>query len=95
MRKASEPGPAAVPFVHAAAGTVADAAAGWQRSIPTDTFGELRELCERRDTGSLSEAEFTARNAALLQCHDRRLSTSSPLLISGKDAYAEERAASW
>ena len=96
MRNASKPGPSAVPFVQAAAGTVAKPAPGRRRS-PTqpDAFSQLRELCARRDAGILSESDFAPRNAALLQGLNRRLSTKSPLLISGNDPYAEERAASW
>lgn len=96
MRKAPKLGPSAVPFVQAAARTVADPAAGCRPDQKcTDTFDELCDLCARRDTGSLSHAELTTTGAALLQGHNRRLSTKSPLLISGNDPYAEERAASW
>jgi len=58
-------------------------------------YDELRTLCLLRDTGSLTQAEFETRHAALLGALGCRLSTKSPLLISGDDPYAEERAASW
>jgi hypothetical protein len=96
MRTASKLGPSAEPVAQGAARTVASSAAG-RRPSPrhTDTFRELRDLCALRDDGTLSEAQFAPRNAALLQSHSRRLSTKSPLLICGNDSYAEQRAASW
>lgn len=59
------------------------------------THDELRTLCLLRDAGSVTQAEFATRHVALLAALGCRLSTTSPLLISGDDPYAEERAASW
>jgi len=64
-------------------------------SIYADTFGALRHLCELRDAGALTQAEFVVRSSELLRDHDRRLFLKSPLLVSGDDSYAEKRAASW
>ncbi len=97
MRKAAHLGPSTDHPVRAATLTIARRSANGLPRPPfrADTFSDLRDLCDLRNAGTVNPAEFQLRNAELLQQHNCRLSTRSPLLISGSDRYAEERAASW